>query len=229
MAIRPILCLPDPKLRAVSEKVGVVDDHVRALMDDMLETMYDAPGIGLAAIQIGVAKRVLVIDLAKGDQPPAPQFFADPEILETSAEETVYEEGCLSLPEYYEEVTRPAKVRVRFLDRDNQRREIEAEGLLATCLQHEIDHLDGKLFIDHISRLKRERAIKKFTKAARQEPTARQRAGNPRKAGLRSMRVIFMGTPDFALAPLAEIFGRGHEVVAVYSRRQNPPDGGGWS
>ena len=176
MAIRPILCLPDPQLRAVSEKVGVVDDHVRGLMDDMLETMYDAPGIGLAAIQIGVAKRVLVIDLAKGDQTPAPQFFADPEILETSAEETVYEEGCLSLPEYYEEVTRPAKVRVRFLDRDNQRREIEAEGLLATCLQHEIDHLDGKLFIDHISRLKRERAIKKFTKAARQEPAAARKA-----------------------------------------------------
>jgi peptide deformylase len=166
MAIRPILCLPDPQLRAVSEKVGVVDDSVRALMDDMLETMYDAPGIGLAAIQIGVAKRVLVIDLAKKEETPAPHFFADPEILETSAEESVYEEGCLSIPEYYEEVTRPAKVRVRFLDRDNQRREIEAEGLLAT------DHLDGKLFIDHISRLKRERAIKKFTKAARQEPTA---------------------------------------------------------
>jgi peptide deformylase len=172
MAIRPILCLPDPQLRAVSEKVGMVDDSVRALMDDMLETMYDAPGIGLAAIQIGVAKRVLVIDLAKKEETPAPQFFADPEILETSAEDSVYEEGCLSIPEYYEEVTRPAKVRVRFLDRDNQRREIEAEGLLATCLQHEIDHLDGKLFIDHISRLKRERAIKKFTKAARQEPTA---------------------------------------------------------
>ena len=173
MAIRPILCLPDPQLRAVSEKVGVVDDSVRALMDDMLETMYDAPGIGLAAIQIGVAKRVLVIDLAKKDETPAPHFFADPEILETSAEESVYEEGCLSIPEYYEEVTRPAKVRVRFLDRDNQRREIEAEGLLATCLQHEIDHLDGKLFIDHLSRLKRDRAVKKFTKAARlNEPAA---------------------------------------------------------
>ena len=107
MAIRPILCLPDPQLRAVSEKVGVVDDSVRALMDDMLETMYDAPGIGLAAIQIGVAKRVLVIDLAKKDETPAPHFFADPEILETSAEESVYEEGCLSIPEYYEEVTPP--------------------------------------------------------------------------------------------------------------------------
>ena len=177
MAIRPILCLPDPRLRAVSEKVGAVDDAVRALMDDMLETMYDAPGIGLAAIQIGVAKRVLVLDVAKKDEPPAPQYFADPEILEVSEEESVYEEGCLSIPEYYEDVSRPAKVRVRFLDRDNQRREIEAEGLLATCLQHEIDHLDGKLFIDHISRLKRERAIKKFTKAARSgEPAAARKA-----------------------------------------------------
>jgi peptide deformylase len=180
MAIRPILCLPDPQLRAVSENVGVVDDSVRALMDDMLETMYDAPGIGLAAIQIGVPKRVLVIDLAKKDEEPAPQFFADPEILERSEEESVYEEGCLSVPDYYEDVSRPAKVRVRFLDRDNQRREIEAEGLLATCLQHEIDHLDGKLFIDHLSRLKRERAIKKYSKAARlNEPAA------PRKPEIR--------------------------------------------
>jgi peptide deformylase len=172
MAIRPILCLPDPKLRAVSEKVGVVDDAVRALMDDMLETMYDAPGIGLAAIQIGVAKRIIVMDLAKKDEEPAPRFFVDPEILETSEDESVYEEGCLSLPEYYEDVSRPAKIRVRYLDRDNVVQEIEAEGLLATCLQHEIDHLEGKLFIDHISRLKRERAIKKFTKAAKSEPGA---------------------------------------------------------
>ena len=168
-AIRPILCLPDPRLRAVSEKVGVVDDDVRALMNDMLATMYDAPGIGLAAIQIGVAKRVIVMDLAKKDEEPTPQFFADPEILESSEDESVYEEGCLSVPEYYEEVSRPAKIRVRYLDQNNERREIEAEGLLATCLQHEIDHLDGKLFIDHLSRLKRERAIKKFAKAARNE------------------------------------------------------------
>ena len=184
MAIRPILCLPDPRLRAVSEKVGVVDDEVRALMDDMLETMYDAPGIGLAAIQIGVAKRVLVIDLAKKDEEKAPQFFADPEILDRSEETSVYEEGCLSIPDYYEEVTRPARVRVRFLDRDNQRREIEAEGLLATCLQHEIDHLDGKLFIDHLSRLKRERAIKKFAKAARMGESAA-----PRKPEIREKAV----------------------------------------
>ena len=167
MAIRPILCLPDPQLRAASEKVGVVDDEVRALMDDMLETMYAAPGIGLAAIQIGVAKRIIVLDLAKKEGPPAPRFFVDPEILETSQEESVHEEGCLSVPDYFEDVTRPAKIRVRYLDRDNVVQEIEADGMLATCLQHEIDHLDGKLFIDHLSRLKRERAIKKFTKAAR--------------------------------------------------------------
>ncbi|SRR6266568_1473969 len=169
MALRPILCLPDARLRAHSAKVGTVDAEIRQLMDDMLETMYDAPGIGLAAIQIGVAKRVLVIDLAKKDEAPQPQFFADPEILWTSEEQSAYEEGCLSVPDYYEEVQRPAKVRVRYLDRDNVLREIEAEGLLATCLQHEIDHLDGKLFIDHLSRLKRERAIKKFTKASRLE------------------------------------------------------------
>ncbi|WP_294538630.1 peptide deformylase [uncultured Rhodoblastus sp.] len=174
MAIRPILCLPDPQLRAVSEKVGVVDDSVRALMDDMLQTMYDAPGIGLAAIQIGVAKRVIVMDLSKKGEPPAPRFFVDPEILETSEEESVYEEGCLSIPEYYEDVSRSARIRVRYLDRENIMREIDADGLLATCLQHEIDHLEGRLFIDHLSRLKRERAIKKFTKAARSEPGAKK-------------------------------------------------------
>ncbi|MCW2315955.1 peptide deformylase [Rhodoblastus acidophilus] len=173
MALRPILCLPDPRLRATSQNVGVVDDEVRALMDDMLDTMYAAPGIGLAAIQIGVPKRVLVIDLAKKGELPTPLFVADPEIVESSDELSTYEEGCLSLPDYYEDVQRPAKVRVRFLDRNNVRQEIEATGLLATCLQHEIDHLDGKLFIDHLSRLKRDRAVKKFAKAAKLgEPAA---------------------------------------------------------
>ena len=160
-------------LKQVSAPVAGVDDDLRRLMDDMLETMYAAPGIGLAAIQIGVPKRVLVIDLAKKGELPAPLFVADPEIIEKSEELSLYEEGCLSLPEYYEDVQRPAKVRVRYLDRNNERQEIEATGLLATCLQHEMDHLDGKLFIDHISRLKRERAIKKFTKAAKlNEPAA---------------------------------------------------------
>ena len=167
MAIRPIITLPDPRLKLVSEPVAVVDDAIRALADDMLDTMYDAPGIGLAAIQIGVARRVLVIDLAKEGEDRQPMVFVNPEIVWTSEETSVYDEGCLSIPEYYEEVERPARVRVRFLDRDGAARELEAEGLLATCLQHEMDHLNGIVFIDHISRLKRERCIKKFTKAAK--------------------------------------------------------------
>ncbi len=166
MPTRPIICLPDPRLKLVSEPVAQVDDEVRALLDDMLETMYDAPGVGLAAIQIAVPRRVVVIDVAGKDDPPAPLFLVNPEITWASEELNVHEEGCLSIPDYYEDVTRPARVRARFLDRDGQQREIEADGLLATCIQHEIDHLNGVLFIDHLSRLKRERAIKKFQKAA---------------------------------------------------------------
>lgn len=164
MALRNIIILPDPQLRLVSKPVGAVDKHVLALADDMLETMYEAPGIGLAAIQIGVPERLVVIDLAKKDEPRDPQLFINPEIVSASEETSVYEEGCLSIPEYYEEVTRPASVRVRFLDRAGKVQEIDADGLLATCLQHEIDHLDGKLFIDYLSKLKRDRVIKKFTK-----------------------------------------------------------------
>ena len=166
MPIRPIICLPDPRLKLVSEPVAQVDDEVRALLDDMLETMYDAPGVGLAAIQIAVPRRVVVIDVAGKDEPPAPLFLVNPEITWASEEMNVHEEGCLSIPEYYEDVTRPARVRARFLDRDGKQQEIEADGLLATCIQHEIDHLNGVLFIDHLSRLKRERAMKKFQKAA---------------------------------------------------------------
>jgi peptide deformylase len=167
MTIRPIIKLPDPRLRLVSRSVTVVDDEVRALLDDMLQTMYDAPGIGLAAIQIGVPRRVVVIDLAKAEEPPAPLFLVNPEIVWNSPEIRVYEEGCLSIPEVYEEVERPERVRARFLDRDGKLQEIEADGLLATCLQHEIDHTNGVLFIDHISRLKRERVVRKARKAAR--------------------------------------------------------------
>ncbi len=169
MAIRPILILPDAALRQVCEPVKSVDDSVRKLMDDMVETMHDAPGIGLAAIQIGEPRRLVVIDLAKKDEPPQVQYFVNPEIVWSSEEKSVYEEGCLSIPEYYEEVERPARIRARFLDRDGAAREIEAEGLLATALQHEIDHLNGVLFIDHISKLKRDRVIKKFVKQARQK------------------------------------------------------------
>jgi len=169
MPIRPIICIPDPRLRLVSKPVETVDDEVRALMDEMLETMYEAPGIGLAAIQIAVPRRVVVMDLAGKDQPAKPQYFVNPEIVWSSDETNVHEEGCLSIPEYYEDVTRPARVRARYLDREGKPQEIEADGLLATCLQHEIDHLDGVLFIDHLSRLKRERAIKRFTKVAKRD------------------------------------------------------------
>ncbi|MGD1017061.1 MAG: peptide deformylase [Roseiarcus sp.] len=167
MAPRPLIILPDPKLRLISAPLGQVDDALRKLMDDMLDTIHDAPGIGLAAIQIAEPARVVVLDLAKKDEPPQPQYFVNPEIVWSSDERSVYEEGCLSIPEYYEEVERPAKVRARFLDREGKPQEILAEGLLATALQHEIDHLDGVLFIDYISKLKRDRVVKKFAKMAK--------------------------------------------------------------
>jgi peptide deformylase len=169
MAIRPIIILPDPKLRLVSAPVKTVDDDIRKLLDDMVETMHDAPGIGLAAAQIGVLKRLVVIDLAKKEEPPQPQYFVNPEIVWSSEEKSVYEEGCLSIPEYYEEVERPARIRATFLDREGEPKEIEAEGLLATALQHEIDHTNGVLFIDYISKLKRDRVTKKFIKQAKQK------------------------------------------------------------
>ena len=172
MAILPIIEIPDPRLKLVSEPVAEVDAAVRKLMDDMIETMYDAPGIGLAAIQVAVPKRVLVLDVAREEEEPRPLFIANPEIVWASEEMNVYQEGCLSIPEYYEDVERPKQVRVRYLDRDGKRQELEADGLLATCLQHEIDHLNGVLFIDHLSRLKRERVMKKYTKAARQRSEA---------------------------------------------------------
>jgi len=167
MSIKPLIILPDPVLRQVSKPIERVDAPLRRLADDMLETMYDAPGIGLAAIQIGEPLRMLVIDLAKEEEEPAPHVFINPEILEKADARSVYEEGCLSIPDYYAEVERPATVRVRYLDRDGKAREMEAEGLMATCLQHEIDHLDGVLFIDHISKLKRDMVVKKFRKLAR--------------------------------------------------------------
>ncbi len=167
MALRHIITLPDPKLRLISRPLERVDDSVRKLLDDMVETMHEAPGIGLAAIQIAEALRVLVVDLAKKDEPPQALQFINPEILWSADDRSVYEEGCLSIPEYYEEVERPASVRARFVDRNGKRQEILAEGLLATVLQHEIDHLDGVLFIDHISKLKRDRVTKKFTKMAK--------------------------------------------------------------
>jgi len=169
MALREIIVLPDKRLRLLSDPVKAVDAEVRALVDDMFETMYKAPGVGLAAIQVGVAKRVVTVDTAKKDEPENPQVFINPEIVWSSDDKSTYEEGCLSIPEYYEEVERPTQVKVRFMDLDGKAQEVEANGLLATVLQHEIDHTNGILFIDHISKLKRDRVIKKFTKAAKRE------------------------------------------------------------
>ena len=171
MAIRPLLILPDPRLRLVSSPVAP-DEDVRALIDDMFETMYDAPGIGLAAIQVGVPKRVLVIDLQEPESdeegaPPIkkPMVFINPEILEGSEELSVYNEGCLSVPDQFAEVERPASIRASWMDREGRIHEEQLEGLLATCLQHEMDHLQGVLFIDHLSRLKRDMLMKKLVKA----------------------------------------------------------------
>jgi peptide deformylase len=172
MALREILILPDKRLRLVSEPVQKITAEVRKLVEDMFETMYDAPGVGLAAIQVGAPHRIVTIDVAKKDEPKAPQVFINPEILGTSAELVVHEEGCLSIPEFYDDVERPAQLRVRYLDLDGKSHEIDADGLLATCLQHEIDHLNGVLFIDHLSKLKRDRVLKKFVKAAKRSATA---------------------------------------------------------
>lgn len=167
MTIKPLIILPDPLLRQQSKLVEQVDADVLRLADDMLETMYDAPGIGLAAIQVGVPRRMLVIDISKEDEDKKPVVFINPEILTVSDERSTYEEGCLSIPDYYAEVERPASLTLKYVGRDGKQQTIEADGLLATCLQHEIDHLNGVLFIDHISRLKRDMVIKKFTKVAK--------------------------------------------------------------
>ena len=166
MTIKSIITLPDEKsLRQLSTPIRTVDDDARALFDDMLETMYDAPGIGIAAIQIGVPRRAVVIDLSKEGEDRKPLFLANPEVVWSSEAVGDYEEGCLSIPEFYEMVERPSEVKVRYLDRMGEAQEIMASGLLATCLQHEIDHLNGVLFIDYISKLKRDRVVKKFQKA----------------------------------------------------------------
>ena len=169
MAIRDILIVPDPRLKKVSAPVEAVDDALRALMDDMLETMYDAPGIGLAAIQVGVPKRVIVMDISPREGEREPRYFVNPEITWRSEETVPYEEGCLSVPDIYDEVERPAQVKLRYLNYQGERVEEDAEGVFAVCIQHEMDHLDGVLFIDHLSRLKRERAVSKVKKAAKAE------------------------------------------------------------
>ena len=174
MAIRPIVEVPDPRLREISKPVETVDDDVRALVADMFETMYAAPGIGLAAIQVGVPKRILVIDLQdppeEGGEPVKdPRVFINPEIVETSDEEVPYTEGCLSVPDQFAEVDRPDRIRARWLDEKGVQHDEEITGLLATCLQHEMDHLNGVLFIDHLSRLKRQMILKKLDKQRKEQ------------------------------------------------------------
>jgi len=164
MTIRKILTEPDPFLRQKSKKVDIVDDEIRSLMDDMVQTMYDAPGIGLAAIQIGVPKRVIVIDLSKKDEKKNPMYFVNPEILIKSENDATYEEGCLSVPNQFAEINRPDKCKVKYIDYDGKEKVLEAEGLLATCIQHEMDHLEGILFIDYLSKLKKSMIIKKLSK-----------------------------------------------------------------
>ena len=169
MALLPIITAPDPRLKLKAKPVKAVDAEIRRLMDDMLETMYVAPGIGLAAPQVGVARRVLVVDTARDGEPKRPMRIANPEILWRSEELATYNEGCLSLPEHYADVSRPAKIRLRYLDHENEIREIDVEGLLATCIQHEMDHLEGVLFVDHISSLKRNIILRKLSKLKRQQ------------------------------------------------------------
>ncbi|MGE5268112.1 MAG: peptide deformylase [Thiohalocapsa sp.] len=172
MALLPIITAPDPRLKIKAKPVAAVDDKVRRLMDDMLETMYHAIGIGLAAPQVGAAARVLVVDVAREGEKPQPLRIANPEILWQSEELMTANEGCLSLPEHYADVERPARVRLRYLDHENEIRELEATGLLATCVQHEIDHLDGLLFVDHISSLKRGMILRKLAKTKRSKALA---------------------------------------------------------
>ncbi len=167
MAKREIITLPDPMLRRVSDAVEAVDEEVLTLMDDMLETMYEAPGVGLAAVQVGVPRRVIVVDTADEDEPRSPICMINPEIVRLGDEMRLYEEGCLSLPEVLVEIERPSTATVRYIDRDGNQQELEAEGLLATVVQHEIDHLDGKLIIDFLSRLKRDMVVRRFKKQAR--------------------------------------------------------------
>jgi len=172
MALLPIITAPDPRLKTVASRVDAVDDDIRRLMDDMLETMYAAPGVGLAAPQFGISKRVIVVDVARTGDAPEPMQMANPEIIEASSERSTVEEGCLSLPEHFAEVKRPERVRIRYLDRENEIRERDMDGFLATCIQHEMDHLDGILFVDHISGLKRGMIMRKLTKLKKQDVKA---------------------------------------------------------
>ena len=172
MAVLPIITAPDKRLKVRSEPVRAVDAELATLMDDMLETMYLAPGVGLAAPQIGVTKRVIVVDVGKTEGDCDPYRMANPELVWTSDERSVYEEGCLSLPEYYADVERPERIRVKYIDENNTEQELEADGLLATCIQHEMDHLEGVLFVDHLTSLKRNMIIRKLQKTKKMKAAA---------------------------------------------------------
>jgi peptide deformylase len=172
MAVLPIITAPDPRLKLVAKRVDKVNPSLRRLMNDMLDTMYRSIGIGLAAPQVGVAQRIIVVDVAREGEKPNPVRIANPEIIWRSEETTVANEGCLSVPEHYADVSRAAAIKLRYLDHENEIREIDADGLLATCLQHEIDHLDGVLFVDHLSTLKRGMILRKLTKAKRSRTLA---------------------------------------------------------
>ena len=176
MAILPIITAPDPRLKRKSQPVDGIDGDIRLLTDDLLATMYQAPGVGLAAVQVGVPKRVIVIDIAREDEPKAPLRLINPEVVWVSDEDTKYEEGCLSVPEHYAEVTRPAEAKVRYLDLEAEIRELHVTGFLATVVQHEIDHLDGILFIDHLSQLKRNMILRKLLKAKKHDKAPPTRA-----------------------------------------------------
>tara|TARA_Y100001958_G_C21081384_1_gene437608 strand:+ start:355 stop:879 length:525 start_codon:yes stop_codon:yes gene_type:complete len=164
MSLRKIVIEPDPILRDKSEIIEKVDDELRTLLDDMLETMYAAPGIGLAAVQIGILKRLIVIDISKDKEKKNPLFLINPKIISRSKKTSVYEEGCLSLPGYFAEIERPAECQIKFVDYNGKEKELSADGLLATCIQHEVDHLNGVLFIDYLSKLKRDMIVKKLIK-----------------------------------------------------------------
>ncbi len=187
MTILPIIKAPDPMLKQECSPVGQVDDETRTLMDDMLETMYAAPGIGLAASQIGVLKRIIVVDATGGEEQNAPVRMADPELIEVSEEKIVAEEGCLSFPDHFADVRRPARIRVRYLDHENKSRELDAEGMLAVSIQHEMDHLDGVLFVDYLTALKRNIILRKMSKLRKSEEATPDKSAD-RKSDRRSRR-----------------------------------------
>ena len=225
MAELSIITAPDPRLKIKARPVAVVDDEIRRLMDDMLETMRKAIGIGLAAPQVGVAKRVIVLDVARQGEPPQPMMLANPEILWHSEELATFSEGCLSLPEHYADVTRPAQIRVRYLDYQNEIREIEASGLLATCIQHEMDHLDGVLFVDHISMVKRGMICASSPSQSAvvpRLPPSTPDAAPFTAATEDALNLIFMGTPPFAATILEALISAGHLLLAVYTQPPRP-------